>query len=185
MDRATTTAILVDHFKNPRCMGPLEEADVSMPGGNPGCGDVIVVHVKADPAGEKIEAASFEGSGCTISQAAMLKACQQPLPEEHDRRMSAFTERRNYLVEAVNELPGVSLAAPRGSFYALMDIRPICEARGIDDVAACKQLLEQHYLALVPGSAFGAPGFIRASFAAGMETLQKAVARLAAWAAEK
>ncbi|MFT4513176.1 MAG: aspartate aminotransferase [Planctomycetota bacterium] len=122
------------------------------------------------------------GNPCTISQAAMLKACQLPLPEEHERRMAAFTERRNFLVEALNKVPGVSLATPRGSFYALIDIRPICKARGITDIDACTQLLEQHYLALVPGSAFGIPGFVRASYAADMDTLNKAVERITAWA---
>ena len=122
------------------------------------------------------------GNPCTISQAAMLKACQQPLPEDHKLRMAAFTERRDYLVSEINKLPGVSLATPHGAFYALIDIRPICEARGIDDVEACKQLLEQHHLALVPGNAFGIPGFIRSSFAADMDSLKKAVKRLTAWA---
>lgn len=122
------------------------------------------------------------GNPCTISQAAMLKACQQPLPEEHERRMVAFTERRNFLVEALNKVPGVSLATPRGAFYALIDIRPICAARGITDLDACSQLLEHHFLALVPGSAFGIPGFVRASYAADMDTLRKAVERITAWA---
>ena len=122
------------------------------------------------------------GNPCTISQAAMLKACQQPLPEDHRVRMAAFTERRDYLVSEINKLPGFSLATPRGAFYALIDIRPICEARKIDDAEACKQLLEQYHLALVPGGAFGIPGFIRSSFAADMDSLKKAVKRLTAWA---
>ena len=121
------------------------------------------------------------GNPCTISQAAMLKACQLPMPEEHNRRMKAFTERRNFLVEELNKIPGVSLATPRGSFYALIDIRPICAARSITDLDACSQLLEQHYLALVPGSAFGIPGFVRASDAADLSTLKKAVERITAW----
>jgi aspartate/methionine/tyrosine aminotransferase len=122
------------------------------------------------------------GNPCTISQAAMLKACQQPMPEEHQRRMTAFTERRNFLVEELNKVPGISLATPRGSFYALIDIRPICETRKITDIEACTQLLDQHYLALVPGSAFGIPGFVRASYAADMDSLKKAVERITAWA---
>lgn len=122
------------------------------------------------------------GNPCTISQAAMLEACRQPLPEEHERRMAAFTERRNFLVEELNKIDGVTLAQPKGSFYALIDIRPLCEARGIDDLEACKQLLEAHHLALVPGSAFGIQGFVRASYAADLPTLKKAVERLRAWA---
>lgn len=121
------------------------------------------------------------GNPCTISQAAMLAACEQPLPDEHQRRMREFTQRRDFLVERINALPGAALTAPRGSFYALIDLRRICEQRGLDDMALCRQLLEQHHLALVPGSAFGAPGFVRASFAASMATLEKAVERLTRW----
>jgi aspartate aminotransferase len=116
------------------------------------------------------------GNACTISQAAMLQACKQPLPEEHTRRIEAFTERRDYLVREINKLPGVSLTVPRGAFYALIDMRKICEARGIDDLQICQELLAQQHLALVPGCAFGAPGFVRSSYAA-----DKAVARLQAW----
>ena len=122
------------------------------------------------------------GNPCTISQAAMLEACRDPLPAEHEKRMRAFNERRSYLVEELNKLPGVSLKAPQGAFYALIDIRPICEQRGIDDFDACRQLLEKHHLALVPGGAFAAPGFVRASYAASMKQLEQAVQRLAAWA---
>lgn len=122
------------------------------------------------------------GNPCTISQAAMLEACNRPLPEEQARRMAAFAERRGYLIEQVNRIPGMSLAPPMGAFYALIDARPLCEQRGIDDFAACRQLLEQQLLALVPGSAFAAPGFLRASYAASTEMLQEAVERLQRWA---
>ena len=70
MDRQTRIALLVDHYKNPRRRGALPDADVSMPGGNPGCGDVVTMHVKAAPDEDRIEAVRFEGEGCTISQAA-------------------------------------------------------------------------------------------------------------------
>ncbi len=121
------------------------------------------------------------GNPCTISQAAMLEACRRPLPEDQAERMAAFAERRAFLLERVNALPGMSLAPPRGAFYALIDVRPICEQRGVDDFEVCQQLLQDHLLALVPGSAFAAPGFVRASYAASMEVLEKAVTRLQAW----
>ena len=68
-DRQARIERLVDHFRKPRHRGPMPEADVSMPGGNPGCGDLVTMHLKADDAG-RIERVSFEGEGCTISQAA-------------------------------------------------------------------------------------------------------------------
>ena len=112
----------------------------------------------------------------------MLKACLHPVPENQRSRMTAFAERRAFLLEKINAIPGMSLAPPMGAFYAMIDVRPCCERLGVDDFAICKQLLEQQLLALVPGSAFAAPGFVRASYAASIEMLEKAVARLEAWA---
>ena len=68
-DRETQIAVLVDHYKRPRHKGTLAAADATMPGGNPGCGDLVTMHVKAAPDG-RVEAVTFEGEGCTISQAA-------------------------------------------------------------------------------------------------------------------
>jgi nitrogen fixation NifU-like protein len=70
MDRDTLIAKLVDHYKNPRHKGPLEGAEISIPGGNPGCGDLITVHLKSAADEDRIAEVTFEGSGCTISQAA-------------------------------------------------------------------------------------------------------------------
>jgi nitrogen fixation NifU-like protein len=81
MDRETAILRLVDHAKNPRCGGVIEDADVNMPGGNPGCGDVINIYVKAD--GERIERASFVGTGCTISQAAASILLERVNREPH------------------------------------------------------------------------------------------------------
>lgn len=68
-DRETRIAVLVDHFQRPRHKGTLESAEASVPGGNPGCGDLVTMHLKADAEG-RVEAVRFEGEGCTISQAA-------------------------------------------------------------------------------------------------------------------
>ena len=125
------------------------------------------------------------GNACTISQAATLAACNLPLPEEQQRRMAAFDERRRYLVAELNTIPGLRLPAPRGAFYALVDVRELCRQRGIDDVALCEQLLDKQLLAVVPGSAFAIPGFVRLSYAAAMDQLRAAVARLRAFAGSK
>lgn len=122
------------------------------------------------------------GNPCTISQEAMLEACRTPLPDDQAKRMAAFGERRRYLVEALAGIPGLSLRPPRGAFYALVDARELCAARGIDDVQVAEQLLERHLLAVVPGSAFAIPGFVRLSYAASLPELQKAVERLRAFA---
>ncbi len=69
MDRQEAIEFLIDHYENPRNRGPLEPADVSLSGGNPGCADVITMHVRFGKDG-KAEAVNWEGEGCTISRAA-------------------------------------------------------------------------------------------------------------------
>jgi nitrogen fixation protein NifU and related proteins len=69
MDRQEQIEILLDHYENPRHRHALDPNDVAMPGGNPGCGDVITIYLNVDESGEQITDVSFEGEGCTISQA--------------------------------------------------------------------------------------------------------------------
>jgi nitrogen fixation NifU-like protein len=69
MSRQEAIEFLVDHYQNPRNRGPLEDADVHLTGGNPGCADRVEMYAKVDDSG-RIEAVSFEGEGCTISMAA-------------------------------------------------------------------------------------------------------------------
>jgi nitrogen fixation NifU-like protein len=60
---------ILDHHDNPRNKGRIENADIEASGGNPGCGDIVVMYARVGNDG-RIEEASFEGEGCTISQAA-------------------------------------------------------------------------------------------------------------------
>jgi nitrogen fixation protein NifU and related proteins len=62
--------VILDHYKNPRGHGLLEDADARAEGQNPLCGDEIAVSVKFGADGETIEDVGFEGRGCAISQAA-------------------------------------------------------------------------------------------------------------------
>jgi nitrogen fixation protein NifU and related proteins len=68
VDRSEHIEYILDHFQNPRNKGRMDDADVQLGGGNPGCGDLITIYLKIDDDG-RIEKASFEGEGCTISQA--------------------------------------------------------------------------------------------------------------------
>lgn len=68
MDRQEYIEIILDHYENPRNKHRMEDASVQLGGGNPGCGDLITVYLKIGD-GERIQEASFEGEGCTISQA--------------------------------------------------------------------------------------------------------------------
>lgn len=66
MDRQEQLDFILDHYENPRYKGPLAGADAIVEGGNPGCGDIVKVYLKIDD-GHVV--ATFEGEGCTISQA--------------------------------------------------------------------------------------------------------------------
>lgn len=68
MDRQAYIELLLDHYENPRNRGKLADADVVLGGGNPGCGDVVTIYLKIDDQ-DRIAAVTFEGEGCTISQA--------------------------------------------------------------------------------------------------------------------
>ena len=68
MDRQDYIEIILDHYEHPRNKGRMEDADIQLGGGNPGCGDLITVYVKVGE-DDRIERVTFEGEGCTISQA--------------------------------------------------------------------------------------------------------------------
>jgi nitrogen fixation protein NifU and related proteins len=69
MDRAEALEYILDHYQNPRNYGEMEAADISLQGGNPGCGDIVTLYLKFNEEG-KLEAITYTGEGCTISQAA-------------------------------------------------------------------------------------------------------------------
>jgi len=70
LDRQEAIETLIDHYENPRHRHKLDDPDVTMPGGNPGCGDVVMIYLKAGEDGKPVADVSWEGEGCTISQAA-------------------------------------------------------------------------------------------------------------------
>jgi nitrogen fixation NifU-like protein len=67
LDRQAYIDHLVDHYEHPRNKHRMEDADIQLGGGNPGCGDLITVYLKIED--DRIKEISFEGEGCTISQA--------------------------------------------------------------------------------------------------------------------
>ena len=67
-ERQAKIDFIIEHYENPHRYGPVEDATVVQKGGNPGCGDVVTFYLKVDETGH-ISDISFEGEGCTISQA--------------------------------------------------------------------------------------------------------------------
>ena len=68
VDRQAYVENIVDHFERPRNKGRMEDADIQLGGGNPGCGDLITIYARIGE-GDRVEEVTFEGAGCTISQA--------------------------------------------------------------------------------------------------------------------
>ncbi|SFM55515.1 aspartate aminotransferase [Ectothiorhodospira mobilis] len=91
----------------------------------------------------------------------------------------AFQERHDYLMEALNAIPGVECLPSDGTFYSFPSVQGAMDKLGIDsDVKFAEHLLDQVGVALVPGSAFGADGYVRISFATSMDNLKQAVERI-------
>ena len=117
-------------------------------------------------------------NACTISQAAAVAALngdQSALTE----MCAAFKDRHDYVNQRLNGLPGFDCRPCEGTFYAFPNIEQAIRLVGVEnDIDFCEQLLEEQNVALVPGSAFGAPGHLRLSFAASRETLEIALNRI-------
>jgi aspartate aminotransferase len=114
----------------------------------------------------------------SISQAAALAAldgdqsCIAPM-------VSAFKERHDYVVKRLNNIKGVHCLPSQGAFYSFPNCQEAISALGLsDDLAFAEHLITQSGVALVPGSAFGAPGYMRLSFATSMENLTIALDRI-------
>jgi aspartate aminotransferase len=116
----------------------------------------------------------------SMSQAAALAALTGDQACVTDM-MREFRSRHDFVVASLDALPGVSCRPGAGTFYAFADFSACIEAHpGInDDVELAEYLLAAAGVALVPGTAFGAPGHLRVSFAADMSTLEEAMRRLA------
>jgi len=95
--------------------------------------------------------------------------------------LKAFKARHDFVVGRLNELDGVETIEGDGTFYTFPSVQPVIQRlSGIDDdVAFAEYLLNEAGVAVVPGSAFGAPGSIRISFATSMENLKQSLDRIA------
>ena len=96
--------------------------------------------------------------------------------------LTAFKERHDFVVDRLNAMEGVNCLPSHGTFYSLPSFHAVIQRlpQVTDDVQFAEYLLEKAGVALVPGSAFGAPGHLRLSFATSMSNLQNALDRIAA-----
>lgn len=118
----------------------------------------------------------------SIGQMAAVAALTGDQEVTRERR-AEFEKRRDYMYKALNEIPGITTTLPDGAFYIFPSISGLLgkifngkEMKGSSDVA--EYLLVDHYVATVPGEAFGAPENLRLSYAASISELEEAVGRI-------
>jgi aspartate aminotransferase len=117
-------------------------------------------------------------NACSISQAAAVEALNGDQTCVHEMA-SAYHKRHDYFVAALNAIEGFECRPGEGAFYAFPRIEGVLEARGMrDDIELVEFLLNEADLACVPGSAFGAPSYVRFSFACSMEMLEESIRRI-------
>jgi aspartate aminotransferase len=112
-----------------------------------------------------------------VAQAAALAALTGP--QESVTRMHAeFDRRRRAMTDALRAIPKVVLHEPRGAFYCFPDFSAYCRGAITDDVALADHILDKGRVAVVPGTGFHAPGFVRLSYATSMENVVEGVRRI-------
>jgi aspartate aminotransferase len=118
-----------------------------------------------------------------VAQAATLAAVSGDLDAVAEMR-AAFTRRGKTMYELLSKIPGVTVLPPEGAFYCFPNFqgvlgREIAGRAATNTLELCEILLEQAKVAIVPGEAFGAPGYARLSFALGDDDLGEGVGRIA------
>lgn len=122
------------------------------------------------------------GNPCSVSQYAALEAYSA----EEDlvgKMQLAYTRRRKYFLDRIAKIPGLSCLEPDGAFYIFMNVkeqigRTIQGVKINSSADFAQTLLEKGLVAVVPGEAFGAPGYIRWSYATSMENIREGLDRL-------
>jgi len=114
----------------------------------------------------------------SISQVAAIAALNGP----HDAvnmMVGEYKKRHDYLCDALNKINGFNTSPGTGAFYLFPDVSSVIESKGFaDDIEFSSFLIDQANVAVIPGSAFGAEGCIRISYATSMELLKESIARI-------
>ncbi len=115
---------------------------------------------------------------CSVSQVAAIAALDGDQQCVTDMN-AAYKARSDYIVDALNTVPGFECRRGEGAFYAFPRVTGAIEANGLkDDFELVSLLLKEAIVVLVPGSPFGSPGYVRISFACSIEQLEESVKRI-------
>jgi aspartate aminotransferase len=110
----------------------------------------------------------------SITQAAAIAGLDGSVENTIQEMRKVFEERRDEACEIVNSIDGLSVVKPDGAFYLFINIKDVSS----DSMEFSKSLLENEGVAVVPGIAFGAEGYIRLSFATDIDTIREGLKRL-------
>ena len=110
----------------------------------------------------------------SITQAAAIAGLDGSIDKRVEEMRLVFESRRDRAYELINAIDGLSVIKPDGAFYLFINIKEV----GSDSLKFAKELLAQEGVAVVPGIAFGAEGYIRLSFATDIDTIQEGIKRL-------
>lgn len=114
----------------------------------------------------------------SISQEAAIEALTGPQSSVAEM-LKAYRERRDWLIPSLNSLPNLSCTTPQGAFYAFPSVKGLVGNEKLpNSEVMATYLLEKAHVAVTPGDAFGAPGYLRLSYATSLDLLQKAVERI-------
>ncbi|MGL5152869.1 MAG: pyridoxal phosphate-dependent aminotransferase, partial [Clostridium sp.] len=119
---------------------------------------------------------------CSITQYAALEAINGP-KEDLSTMIREFKNRRDYMINRLSKLQGISIIEPKGAFYVMINISSYLneEINGnqiTNSVEFAKELLNEEKVAVIPGSAFGLNNYIRLSYATSMDVIEKGLDRI-------
>ena len=114
----------------------------------------------------------------SISQVAAIAALNGP-QDAVNMMVGEYKKRHDYLCDALNKINGFNTSPGTGAFYLFPEVSSVIESKGFaDDIEFSSFLIDQANVAVIPGSAFGAEGCIRISYATSMELLKESIARI-------
>ena len=95
-----------------------------------------------------------------------------------DRMVAEFSRRRDFAITRLREIKGLTFAVPRGAFYFMLNVSAFLKTLYENTIELAGDLLEKEKVAIVPGEGFGAPGYLRMSFAASEKDIEKGITRI-------
>jgi aspartate aminotransferase len=118
-------------------------------------------------------------SNCTsIAQYAALEAARGPMDSVR-AMLGEYAHRREIILQGLRAIPGVTCTTPEGAFYVFPNVAAHFNTATPTDSTVARQLLEREHVAVVPGEAFGAPGYVRISYATSIEHIEEGLRRIA------